>query len=431
MRDYLKKLIKKKEERAAELRNMIKTAATADEVRSLGDTLQAILDELAEAKEQLDALDDEGNGEGGNGEGEGGEGGEGGNGEGRGLNPMHDFQQRGSFQTQRQPQDSDPTNTPEYRTAFMNYVMRGVPIPAELRADQNTTTTDAGSVIPTELVNRIVERMETVGTILALITKTSYAAGVEIPTSSTKPVATWVGKATSSSGEGKTSDKQKKTTGSITFTYFKLRCEVSVSLEVSTMALPAFEAKIVENVANAMVKAIETAVITGSGTGEPKGILAETPEANIDVAATGKLTYKLLCDAEAAIPEEYEQGAKWCMSKKTFYAFQAITDDSGQPIGRVNYGISGKPEYILLGREVVLSSNVSSYADSVTADTKFAFIYNFSDYILNTIYDLGIQRKQDWDTEDMRTKAVMSVDGKSTDNSSLVTLTKKKANTGS
>lgn len=97
----------------------------------------------------------------------------------------------------------------------------------------------------------------------------------------------------------------------------------------------------------------------------------------------------------------------------------------------MNYGISGKPEYILLGREVVLSSNVSSYADSVTADTKFAFIYNFSDYILNTIYDLGIQRKQDWDTEDMRTKAVMSVDGKSTDNSSLVTLTKKKANAGS
>ena len=430
MRDYLKKLIKKKEERAAELRNKIKTAATADEVRSLGDTLQAVLDELAEAKEQLDALGDEDNG---SGEGRtGNEGGsEGENGEGRSLNPMHDFQQRGSFQTQRQPQDSDPTNTPEYRTAFMHYVMRGTPIPAELRADANTTTSDVGSVIPTELVNRIIERMESVGTILALITKTSYAAGVQIPTSATKPVATWVGKATSSTGEGKTSDKQKKTTGSITFTYFKLRCEVSVSLEVATMALSAFETKLVDNVANSMVKAIETSVITGSGTSEPKGILAETPEANIDVAAAGKLTYKLLCDAEAALPVEYEQGAKWCMSKKTFYAFQAITDDNGQPIGRVNYGISGKPEYMLLGREVVLSNNVANYADSVTANTKFAFIYNFSDYILNTVYDLGIQRKQDWDTEDMQTKAVMSVDGKSTDNSSLVTLTKKKATTGS
>ena len=31
---------------------------------------------------------------------------------------------------------------------------------------------------------------------------------------------------------------------------------------------------------------------------------------------------------------------------------------------------------------------------------------------MNTIYDMGVQRKQDWDTEDMLTKAVMSVDGK-------------------
>ena len=45
--------------------------------------------------------------------------------------------------------------------------------------------------------------------------------------------------------------------------------------------------------------------------------------------------------------------------------------------------------------------------------------------MLNTIYDLGIQRKVDWDTEDNRTKAVMSVDGKVVDKGSLVTITKK------
>lgn len=415
MKKFLEKLISAKEKRAAELRELIKNAGTADEVRSLGETLQAVLDELADAKAQLDALDDDQPG---------------GDDNERGLNPLHEFRQRGSFGQETEP-DGDPTNSTEYRTAFMNYVMRGTPIPAELRADENTTSSNAGSVIPTELVNRIVERMEAVGTILGLVTRTSYAAGVEIPTSATKPVATWTGKSSSSTGEGVGSDRQKKTTDKITFTYYKLRCEVSVSLELATMALSAFEAKITENIANAMVKAIETAVITGSGTGEPKGILAETPEKNIDVAATDKLTYGLLCDAEAALPVEYEKDAKWCMSKKTFYAFQAITDDNGQPIGRVNYGVSGKPEYMLLGREVIISSNVANYSDTVSADTKFAFIYNFPDYILNTVYDLGIQRKQDWETEDMLTKAVMSVDGKSTDNSSLVVLTKKKAASGS
>jgi hypothetical protein len=49
------------------------------------------------------------------------------------------------------------------------------------------------------------------------------------------------------------------------------------------------------------------------------------------------------------------------------------------------------------------------------------FVYDFADYTLNTIYDMGISKKQDWDTEDFLTKAVMSVDGKVVDNGSLVT----------
>ena len=196
------------------------------------------------------------------------------------------------------------------------------------------------------------------------------------------------------------------------------------------MAISAFEAKFVENVSKAMVKAIEAAIIEGTGTGQPKGILAETPETGqaIEVAKADKLTYKLLCQAEAAVPEEYEGTAKWCMTKKTFMEFIGMTDASGQPIARVNYGIGGRPERTILGREVVLASTyMDSYADTVAADTIFAFIFDFSDYVLNTVYDMGITRKQDWETEDMLTKAVMSCDGKVVDKGSLVTLTKKNA----
>lgn len=52
-----------------------------------------------------------------------------------------------------------------------------------------------------------------------------------------------------------------------------------------------------------------------------------------------------------------------------------------------------------------------------------AAIFNFSDYVLNTIYDMRIQRKQDWDTEDLLTKAVMSVDGKVVESGSLIKVT--------
>lgn len=401
MKEFLKKLIAERERRAKQLREKIKESSDANEVRALGETLETILEELRDAQAQLENLDDDGNGDG-NGTPAGGD-------EGRGANPMHEFHMRGQYQTggQGDGQGDDPTDTQEYRAAFQAFVMRGTPIPMELRENANTMTSDVSSVIPTVVVNRIIERMEETGTILNLVTRTSYAAGVEIPTSSTKPVATWV-------SEGKGSDRQKKTTGKITFTYFKLRCEVSVSMETHTMALSAFETKLAENVAKAMVKAIEAAIINGTGNGQPKGILAETPNEGQTIDATGGVTYKLLCDAEAAVPAEYETSAKWCMTKKNFMSIVGMTDDQGQPVARVNYGVSGKPERSILGRDVVITE---------TAPAAKSFIFDFSDYILNTIYDMGVQRKQDWDTEDMLTKAVMSVDGKTANKDSLVIMT--------
>ena len=93
----------------------------------------------------------------------------------------------GSFGESKESRDNDPTNTEEYRTAFQNYICNNVPIPENLRANATTKTTDAETVIPTVLVNQIIEKQESVGMILPLITKTNYAAGVEIPTSALKP----------------------------------------------------------------------------------------------------------------------------------------------------------------------------------------------------------------------------------------------------
>jgi len=248
--------------------------------------------------------------------------------------------------------------------------------------------------------------MDNVGMILPLISKTSYAAGVTIPTSTVKPVATWV-------AEGAGSDRQKKSTGSVVFTYHKLRCEISMSMEVGTMALSAFEAKFVENVAKAMVYAIENAVINGTGSGQPTGILKATVPTGQDLGSK-VLSFAVLAEAEGVLPQEYETGAKWCMNKKTFAKVQGLVDEQGQPVARVNYGIGKALERMILGREVVVSPYVE---DDVM------FMYDFSDYVLNTIYDMGISKKQDWDTEDLLTKAVMSVDGKVVDAGSLVKLT--------
>lgn len=316
--------------------------------------------------------------------------------------------------------DEDIYSTVEYRKAFMNNVLKGSELPAQFQnADANTKTSDATVVIPVPVMQRIIEKLEATGMILPLVNRQSFKGGLTIPTSSVKPVASWV-------AEGVTSDKQKKSTGSITFTYHKLRCAISMSLEVDVMAMSIFETAFVNNVVEAMVIAQEQAIIDGNGTGKPKGILAETVVSgqNVNIAAAALPTYQTLVDAEAVLPLAYETGAVWFMTKKTFMTFIGMVDADGQPIARVNYGINGRPERTLMGRTVVLNDYMTSFAVTMAADTVVAFLFNPSDYVLNTNYQMTIKRYEDDSTDDMVTKAIMLVDGKVVDKNSLVTVTK-------
>lgn len=316
-------------------------------------------------------------------------------------------------------QNGDKYGSMAYRKAFMQYVCRGTAIPAEYRSDAISTTTDVGATIPTTVLNQIVEKLENTGMILALVTRTAYKGGVSIPVSTVKPTATWV-------NEGAVSNKQKKDItkdGMITFAYHKLRCAVAVSLEVDTMAISAFETLLINNIVEAMTKALEQSIIDGNGTGKPKGILAETPAEGQTVKSAAP-AYADLIAAEAALPQAYENGAVWCMSKKTFMSYYGLTDTNGQPIGRVNYGIAGKPERTLLGRAVVCCDYVKSYDKSLAAGTKFGFLFNFKDYVLNTNYAMGVKKYEDNETDDQVTKGIMLVDGKVVDKNSLVVLEK-------
>lgn len=311
---------------------------------------------------------------------------------------------------------NNPTNSSEYRKAFMKFVMTGEKT-EPLNLVGPTKTGDLGILIPNTILEKIVSKLENVGIILNLVNRTAIKGGISIPTSQIKPVAEWV-------AEGATSTNQKSSKGTdISFKYHKLRCAVSTTLEVDEMALAVFEAKLIEDIAKAMIKAIEQAIIAGSGVGQPKGIVKTEVESGqaLDVAA---IAYKTLCDAEAALPVEYEEGAVWTMTKKTFYNFAAMVDDSGQPIGRIDHGINGKIERSLLGRKVEIVSYLPSF-ETADAGAVFAFLFNYADYTLNTNFDMGINRYRDNETEDMISKAVMLVDGNVVDNGSLVTLVKK------
>lgn len=304
-----------------------------------------------------------------------------------------------------------------YRIQFMNHVLKGTPIKMD-NADAITTTTDVGAVIPNTILNRIVEKMENVGGIYAKMTKTFFRGGVTVPTSVAKPVATWT------TERGKT-DKQKKPVGSITFTYHKLRCVVALSIAVDNVTLEVFEATIATNIAEAMIKAIEKASFDGTGSNEPKGILKEEVPTGqtINITEGNSPTYADLMAAEGALPEEYEDGAEWYMRKNTFFTkFLGMVDSAGQPIARVNAGLTGKPSYELNGRKVNFTEHVPAFATSVSADTPFAVMFDFADYMLNTNLSIALKEYVDEDTDDKMKKAIMLADGKAVDINSLVVM---------
>lgn len=326
------------------------------------------------------------------------------------------------FGTATNAEEEDIYNSIEYRRAFMNLMINGTPLPEKFRNEAGPTkTTDVTAVISPTVVRRIVDKMQVLGNVLPLVTHTAFPAGVTVPVSSVKAVASWV-------AEGVTSEKQKLKLTQIDIKGYKLRCAVSMTLEASVMTLDVFETYFVDSVSKAMVWAQEEAFFNGTGTGQPKGVLKETvvDSQNVDIAAAADPTYQILTEAEGLLPAAYETNAVWNMTKKTFMKFMGMVDQDGQPIARINYGLGGAPERYLLGRRVEINEHMISLGATLTSDTVVAFLFDWADYMYNTNYAMRVKQYEDDDTEDQIAKAVMIADGKAIDLHSLVTVTKKK-----
>lgn len=308
--------------------------------------------------------------------------------------------------------DVKDLSSEEYRYAFMKFVQTGK-MAEEFRATALTSANTA--VIPDTVLNKIVEKMEVYGNILPMVSKTAYPAGLSIPKGNMGLTASWV-------GEGTTSAKQAVSINtSVTFGAYKLQCRVAVSLEMTVKALSAFENALISNVSKAMTKAIESAIIAGDGNAKPKGIITEDIDADRKIALT-KFDYGTLVKIEASLPQAYETGV-YIMNKKTWAEFAAMVDSNGQPIARVNVGINGKPERTLLGRNVVLTDYMPAYGAAAAGDV-VAFVYDLSNYVLNTGFDVQVRKYIDEDTDDEVTKATMLVDGKCVDTEGLILITK-------
>ena len=307
-------------------------------------------------------------------------------------------------------------NSVEYRTAFMNNVLYQTPMPTKYtNAPAYTTTSDVTTIIPTVLVREIYRKADVYGKFLARAKHTYFPAGVTIPTSTIDLTAEWV-------AERSGTDDQEATTGSVVFTHKKLRCVVSVSLEADVMTLDTFEALITDEIAKAMTKAKEKAMFITDANGLTDAILAQTPPTGqlIEITEGTNITYQHLVAMEAAIPEEYEDGAIWFMPKATFYTqIVGMLDDNGQPVARTDHGTDGKPARYILGRPVEFCNYVDKFAGAAEDDI-VAGIFNFGHYVVNGNMKMTFKKYVDEATDDIKHKALELCDGRILDNGSLV-----------
>jgi len=105
--------------------------------------------------------------------------------------------------------------------------------------------------------------------------------------------------------------------------------------------------------------------VTGTGVGQPQGILCSTLTADRELDTPDTPDYEDLVEFQDLLDEAYEPNAKWLMRKQTWSQLRLIVDTIGRPILQtLTDGIGGKPERRLLGAPVILDQAVPTLSSA-------------------------------------------------------------------
>jgi HK97 family phage major capsid protein len=432
MKDKLLKLLKLKQERKTELKNTVNSTDKIEEIRKAQTEIDALNDEIVELRSMINEIEEEermanqqndpniaamgnptpsavqqrnqqppiGN-----------------------LNPLGTYGMQGNGAQQRTQEVEDKYGTVEYRQAFMKFCTTGSITP-ELRADTTTNTGDVSAVIPSTILKEVITQITTYGQIFSRVRKLNVKGGLTIPILSLKPTATWI-------GENTPSDRQKiKGDTNISFSYYGLECKISTSLLSDTVMLEGFENTIIDLIVEAMTKALDLAILKGDGNGKPLGIIEDSrvPSKQVvtlkpdEVKSWSAWKKKVF----AKMPLSYKGGAEFLMASGTFEGYiDGMTDANGQPIGRVNYGITKGTQESFGGKGVVEVEDdiIAPYDDASTGDV-IAVYCNLKNYGFNSNMQMMMFRYFDQDKNEWVDKGILIADGKLIDPNGVVIVKK-------
>lgn len=217
---------------------------------------------------------------------------------------------------------TDTHSAPEYRSAFFKRMLGKeltdgesralAAAQAEKRADAFNTLSSSAAVLPAETLNEVIAQARGVNGLYGEIRLFSIPSNLSIPVGTPTDAASW-------HTEGANVPRTKAETASVTFTGRELIKVMSMSAAVKRMEIAAFERYIADELKNSIMDAIGAAIVSGTGTGQPTGILPGVTWSKKNMVSTTKLTADNLLAAVALLPAGYSDGAKFAMSVATLF----------------------------------------------------------------------------------------------------------------
>lgn len=336
-----------------------------------------------------------------------------------------------SFSTREAKTEDDM----EYRKAFMAYVQKGTPIPAELRNGEAISTADTGAAIPITVMNEVINTVrKRYGNLYNKVRKLSVPGGVEIPVGALQATFKWINEST-------VSPRQKtEKLGKVSFQYNTAEIRIAQTFLSQLLTLSAFEAELTKVIAIAYLEAMDKAIVVGSGDGAPLGILNDariTGNASniIEMKAADMSDWKAWRkNFFAKLPLGYRAG-EFIFPLSTVETYlETMSDDNNNPVFRqatgleVNDGDAVNPNGRFFGREISLvEEDILPDFDTASANDVIGIFWQPNEYAINENFGFSMRRYFDEETNEWVDKAIVVVDGKVL-NPTGYYLIKKKAN---
>ena len=202
--------------------------------------------------------------------------------------------------------------------------MRGIELSDVEERAMTSASSSAGPVIPTQTMNKIISKLHQYAPLLDEIELLSVPGNVKVPAEGTTIEA-------SIHAEGATITAAGDTMTYVELGMYEITKLITISKTVELMSVDAFENWLTDKIARNVADKITGLILTGTGSSQAQGINAITwDESNsVTVAKASALTVANIDSVVGLLNGAYDAGAKWIMSKKTFFGdFRALQDNS-------------------------------------------------------------------------------------------------------